>query len=354
VSWLIGEFEGAGMAKHVRTHAEWHLRGLPEPRNHSAEADLTYQGVDMTVSVVVCTFNYGHFVIEAINSVLAQTCVPEEIIVVDDGSTDNTHEVLKQHFSDHPRLRMLRQRNGGQLSAFVLGLQHCTGDIVFFLDADDKYDKNHINQVQMAFRAHPDVDFIFTGHRLFGESEGVVQYAPEDVNLGFSLITTLLNLTYVGSVTSTIAIRRNVILLLLPTMGQVAPRWRIRADDCLVYGASLVCSKKYFLASPTVLYRVHGKNGLFGLEENSDERFLHHFRRETFVQLLSTNLGIGLAVCLRVVQEFLSMEYPTQSDFRTYSTINRKLKLSLLTKLKGHIKMYLHYNRRRPHWDKSV
>jgi glycosyltransferase involved in cell wall biosynthesis len=308
----------------------------------------------MTVSVVVCTYNYGHFIIEAINSVLAQTCVPEEIVVVDDGSTDDTHYILKQHFSDHPRVRMLRQRNGGQLSAFVLGLDHCTGDIVFFLDADDKYEKDHINQVQMAFHAHPDVDFIFTGHRLFGESEGVVQYAPEDVNLGFSLIATLLNFTYVGSVTSTIAIRRNVILLLLPTMRQVAPRWRIRADDCLVYGASLVCSKKYFLADPTVLYRIHGKNGLFGREETRDEQFLHGFRRQTFVQLLSTNLGISGTVCLRVAQEFFSMEHPTQSEFRTYSKINYKVKVSWLTKIKGHIKMYLHYTRRRPYWDKSV
>jgi glycosyltransferase involved in cell wall biosynthesis len=308
----------------------------------------------MTVSVVVCTYNYGRFIIEAINSVLGQTCVPEEIVVVDDGSTDDTSELLKQHFSDHPRIRTLRQRNGGQLAAFVLGLEHCTGDIIFFLDADDKYEKNHINQVQMAFHAHPDVDFIFTGHRLFGESEGLVQYAPKDLNLGFSLITTLLNLTYVGSVTSTIAIRRNVILLLLPTMRQVAPRWRIRADDCLVYGASLACSKKYFLAAPTVLYRIHGQNRLFGREETRDEGFLHQFRRETFVQLLSTNLGIGRTVCLRVVQEFLSREHPTRSDFRTYLKINRKLKVSWLTKLKGHIKMYLHYARRRPYWDKSV
>jgi glycosyltransferase involved in cell wall biosynthesis len=305
----------------------------------------------MTVSVVVCTYNYGRFIIEAINSVLAQTCVPEEIVVVDDGSTDDTPEILKQHFSDHPRLRLLQQRNGGQLSALVLGLEHCTGDIVFFLDADDKYERDHINKVHMAFHAHSDVDFIFTGHRLFGDSEGLVQYAPEDVNLGFSLITTLLNLTYVGNVTSTIAIRRNVILLLLPTMRQVAPHWRIRADDCLVYGASLVCSKKYFLASPTVLYRIHEQNELFGREETDDERFLHQFRRETFVQLLSANLGVPRTVCLRVVQEFLSRERPTRTDFRTYSKINRKLNVSWFMKTKGHIKMYLHYARRRPYWD---
>jgi glycosyltransferase involved in cell wall biosynthesis len=308
----------------------------------------------MTVSVLICTYNYGRFIIEAINSVLAQTRVPEEIVVVDDGSTDDTQEILKQHFSDDPRLRMPRQRNGGQLSALVLGLENCTGDIIFFLDADDKYENDHINQVQTAFQAHPDVDFIFTGHRLFGESEGVVQAAPEDVKLGFSLITTLLNRTYMGSVTSTIAMRRNVILLLLPTMRQVAPRWRIRADDCLVYGSSLVCSKKYYLAAPTVLYRIHGQNKLFGRERSRDEWFLHEFRIETFIQLLSTNLGIGSTVCLRFVQEFFSMEHPTQADFRNYLKINRKLKISWLTKLKGYIKMYLHYTRRRPYWDKSV
>jgi glycosyltransferase involved in cell wall biosynthesis len=308
----------------------------------------------MTVSVVICTYNYGRFIIEAINSVLTQTCVPEEIVVVDDGSTDDTPEILKHHFSDHPRLRMLRQRNGGQLSALVLGLEHCTGDIVFFLDADDKYDKDHINRVQMAFLAHPDVDFIFTGYQRFGDSEGVVQYAPEDVNLGYSVITTMLNFTYVGSVTSTIAIRRNIILLLLPTMRQVAPHWRIRADDCLVYGTSLVCSKKYFLASPTVLYRIHGQNKLFGREESRDAQFLHQFRRETFIQLLSTNLGIGRTVCLRAVQEFLSIEHPTRSDFRTYSKINRKLKVSWLTKVKGHVKIYLHYACRRAYWDKVL
>jgi glycosyltransferase involved in cell wall biosynthesis len=308
----------------------------------------------MTLSVVVCTYNYGRFIIEAINSVLSQTCVPEEIVVVDDGSTDDTAEILKQHFPDHPRLRMLRQRNGGQLSALVLGLEHCTGDIVFFLDADDKYEKDHINRVQMAFHAHPDVDFIFTGYQRFGDSEGVVQYAPEDVSLGFSVITTMLNFTYVGSVTSTIAIRRNIMLLLLPTLRQVAPHWRIRADDCLVYGGSLVCSKKYFLVSPTVLYRIHGQNRLFGREQTRDEGFLHQFRRETFVQLLSTNLGIARTVCLRVVQEFLSIERPTRSDFRTYSKLNRKLKVSWLTKVKGHAKMYLHYARRRAYWDKVL
>src|SRR6266446_1725620 len=167
----------------------------------------------MSVSVVVCTYNYGRFIIEAINSVLAQTCAPEEIVVVDDGSTDDTYEILKQHFPDHPQVRIFRQRNGGQLSALVFGLEHCNGDIVFFLDADDKYERDHINEVQMAFHAHPDVDFVFTGHRLFGESEGIIRYAPEDVSLGFSLIATLLSLTYVGNVTSTIAIRRNVILL---------------------------------------------------------------------------------------------------------------------------------------------
>src|SRR5262249_53474663 len=56
--------------------------------------------------------------------------------------------------------------------------------------------------------------------------------------------------------------------------------------------------------------------------------------------------------CLRAVQEFLSIEHPTPFDFRTYTKINRQLKVSWLTKLKGHIKMYLHYVQRRAYWDR--
>lgn len=92
--------------------------------------------------------------------------------------------------------------------------------------------------------ANRDVDFVITAHRCFGEVDQVVQYAPEDLNLGFSVIATLKSRVYLRSITSALAIRRNLSLTLLPVLRHITPRWRMRADDCIVYGASLAGSQK--------------------------------------------------------------------------------------------------------------
>jgi glycosyltransferase involved in cell wall biosynthesis len=242
-----------------------------------------------TISVLVNCYNYGHYVSEAIESALAQSYPPAEIVVVDDGSTDGTPLILEERYGNHPIVKILSKRNEGQLSAFVAGMEAASGDLICFLDADDKYERNHLENVANAFSGHKDVDFLFTAHRMFGEADGVVQYAPQDLSLGFSLIAALKDRTYVGSVTSTFAMRRSLALLLLPVLRQAAPRWRVRADDCLVYGASLAGCKKYYIAAPTMLYRIHvGNDHLLRertFEHDVEYRYTHGLRRDTFIQL---------------------------------------------------------------------
>ncbi len=304
-----------------------------------------------TISVLINCYNYGRFVVEAIESALEQTLPPAEIIVVDDGSTDETPTILAQRYAGHAVVKVLRQRNGGQLSAFVSGMENASGDLICFLDADDKYEPNHLEDVARAFAEKRDVDFVFTAHRMFGDADEVVQYAPQDVNLGYSLVATLKSRVFLGSVTSSLALRRNLGLTLLPVMRQAAPRWPIRADDTLVYGASLAGARKYYLAAPSVLYRVHGKNWLMGREETVDGNFRHGLRRDTFFELLSAHLGLGPSVRLRVVWEFLSIQQPSRNQYRAYVRLNRQIHESFLQGLKGRIKIYLHYRRHRPAWD---
>lgn len=87
-----------------------------------------------TASVVIDNYNYGRFLRTAIDSVLAQTKAPAEIIVVDDGSADDSPEIIRSYGD---RIVPVLKRNGGMGSALNAGFALATGDVVFFLDADD-------------------------------------------------------------------------------------------------------------------------------------------------------------------------------------------------------------------------
>jgi glycosyltransferase involved in cell wall biosynthesis len=87
------------------------------------------------VSVVICNYNYGRYVAEAIQSVLDQCYTNLQLIVVDDGSSDNSKQVLET-FQDS-RIQFVYQRNRGQAAAFNSGYERCRGEYVAFLDSDD-------------------------------------------------------------------------------------------------------------------------------------------------------------------------------------------------------------------------
>jgi glycosyltransferase involved in cell wall biosynthesis len=85
-------------------------------------------------SVVIDNYNYGHYLGQAIDSALAQTYPRTEVVVVDDGSTDDSRAVIASYGG---RVRAVLKANGGQASAFNAGLAACRGEVVVFLDADD-------------------------------------------------------------------------------------------------------------------------------------------------------------------------------------------------------------------------
>ncbi len=89
------------------------------------------------VSIIVCSYNYGRFLGEALKSVLDQTHSEWECVIIDDGSTDNTKVVASDYCSRDKRFRYYYQDNEGVSSSKNLGLKHCKGDYIQFLDADD-------------------------------------------------------------------------------------------------------------------------------------------------------------------------------------------------------------------------
>jgi glycosyltransferase involved in cell wall biosynthesis len=106
----------------------------------------------LLVSIVINNYNYGHFLADAIESALSQSYAPTEVIVVDDGSTDHSREVIA-NYGD--RIIPLLKENGGQASAFSAGFQKSHGQIIMFLDSDDMLLPNTAGAVVTAFEAAP-------------------------------------------------------------------------------------------------------------------------------------------------------------------------------------------------------
>jgi len=107
----------------------------------------------MLVSVVMPVYNASKFLNEAIQSLLSQTYPNWELIAVDDGSTDNSWEILSS-FGDR-RIKLLRRENGGQCAATNTGLEHIIGDYVQFFDADDVMDSKKIELQVKALNDEP-------------------------------------------------------------------------------------------------------------------------------------------------------------------------------------------------------
>jgi glycosyltransferase involved in cell wall biosynthesis len=105
-------------------------------------------------SIVVNNYNYGRFIAQAIDSALQQTWPDVEVIVVDDGSTDDSRDVIAKYGQ---RITPIIQRNGGQASAVNAGYRASHGEIVLFLDADDLLDHDVVSAAVEKFAADPQV-----------------------------------------------------------------------------------------------------------------------------------------------------------------------------------------------------
>ena len=128
---------------------------------------MTSKQLHPIVSVIMPAHNYGHFIGSALDSLAAQTFANWECIVVDDGSTDNTPEVVKAYAAKDDRVRYLRQENARQAAARNTGVRNSTGKYFQFLDADDLIEPRKFERQVEYLEQHPDVDIVYSDTRFF-------------------------------------------------------------------------------------------------------------------------------------------------------------------------------------------
>jgi teichuronic acid biosynthesis glycosyltransferase TuaG len=120
------------------------------------------------VSIIMPAYNAGRYVADSVRSVLAQTYAGWELLVVDDGSTDDTAEVVGRFVADDPRVRCLKRPNGGQAAARNTGLGEARGDLVAFLDSDDLWLPGKL-EAQLAVMDKAGADLVYTDGYIFSE-----------------------------------------------------------------------------------------------------------------------------------------------------------------------------------------
>jgi glycosyltransferase involved in cell wall biosynthesis len=207
------------------------------------------------VSIIIDNFNYARFLRAAIDSAIAQTYAPVEVIVVDDGSTDNSRDVISSYGD---RLSAILKTNGGHASAFNAGFRASRGSVVMFLDADDLLLPNAVEEVVRAWHpgtakaqfvlAHVDAD-----GRALG---GVVPYSPAQMPDGDIRASILDAGGYVGVPTSGNAFARSLLDRLLPLP---EPIWRQAADTSLEIIAPFL-GDVVSIRKTLGCYRIHESN----------------------------------------------------------------------------------------------
>lgn len=209
------------------------------------------------VSVLIDTYNHEQFIEKAVTSVLEQDfpASDREVIVVDDGSTDRTSEILRRF---QLQVRVISKPNGGQASAFNVGLPECRGEIIMFLDGDDWWAPGKLRRVVDIMTNDPALGMV--GHAIIESfndgSERIIAPGAEKRFRLDSLSSAeffRLHRCYLG--TSRLALRGTVARKILP----IPTSLTIEADEYLfTLGAALTDS--VVLMEPLTHYRIHGAN----------------------------------------------------------------------------------------------
>lgn len=214
------------------------------------------------ISVIICAFNYGKFIKKCIQSVLSQTYQVDEIIVVDDGSIDNTSEILK----NFKNIIYIKQENQGKTAAFNNGFRNSSGDVIFHLDADDYWYSNKVACVMKILEDQTIYGLVHEAQYIKNSgSDDAIQDILNDkdenlnevINFHFEDVFKY----YLGDksinhkfCSNSVVVRRNVLDSLFPLPNTLG----LAIDGALLYIAAK--SRLVIMSKKLSVYRLHGEN----------------------------------------------------------------------------------------------
>lgn len=214
------------------------------------------------ISIIINNYNYGRFINRAIDSALCQTYAPVEIIVVDDGSTDYSGEIIRSYGD---LIKPIFKPNGGQDSSFNIGFEQAKGDIICFLDADDTFVPNKLEKIAACFEQHLNIGWCFHTIELQNiktrETLGRTLAFPGESNdrstsCDFRRAIRRGQLPFYPASTSGLCFRRSLLKQVLP----MTETFVKTSADRYVRAAAMGLAPGYFLAEELTIQGIHDSN----------------------------------------------------------------------------------------------
>ncbi|KUJ95447.1 MAG: Glycosyl transferase family 2 [Desulfonauticus sp. 38_4375] len=295
--------------------------------------------MSLLVSVILTNYNYAHFLDSAIESVLKQTYGNFELIVVDDGSSDNSREIINYYVSKDSRIIPILKKNEGQASALNIGFKKSKGEIISFLDSDDIYAPNKLEEI---VKYHSlGYQYIYTDHQGIDVNENFIEdNLKRYLYSGWNIFPVYFLSKYVGNITSTISITRNIGKKIFPIPNE--DQWKIQADDPIVFQASFV-SSNFFLNKKLVFYRIHQSNNYYGKNLCNDYKYKLLIKRNNLKDIIMKKEGISSTFInnwWNLVAEFNTHEFVDLNLYKMYRNILWfNMNIPFLSKIKAHFEL---------------
>lgn len=229
------------------------------------------------ISIITASYNYAHFIEKTINSVLAQTYDNWELIIVDDGSKDNSIDIINKYLSN-PKIKLYQHKNGknrGLNETIKLGLKQTQGSYIAFLESDDYWDENYLFEKVKLVDRNPDAKIISNDINLFGDNfatikkQEYVDYCKntllsENLNLEKEIKKSNLCPTF-----SCVMIKKDILEKL--NFDTAIPGWL----DWWLWRQAIVYSKIYFVNKKLTNWQIHSQSYNQGIDFASSAKILN-------------------------------------------------------------------------------
>jgi glycosyltransferase involved in cell wall biosynthesis len=210
----------------------------------------------MTASIIINNYNYSRFLRQAIDSALHQTYPETEVVVVDDGSTDESRQIIASYGS---RIVPVLKENGGHGSTFNAGFAACRGEIVCFLDSDDTFLPNKVSRMVEAWRRDPSAVMIY--HQFLAINAGGEVFGrawPQSVVRGdIERRVVRSGGWWPHPTTSALCFHRSYLDRVLPMPDEA---YRVAGEGYLA-GLAPFLGPVAGIKEPLAFFRMHGNNG---------------------------------------------------------------------------------------------